>query len=61
LFGIRQSGELDFKIGNIYTDASILKLAAQAAKSLDDDEAEMIFTDNPHLERKILNQDSGIL
>ncbi|TAH75136.1 MAG: ATP-dependent DNA helicase RecG [Anaerolineaceae bacterium] len=61
LFGIRQSGDLEFKIGNIYTDASILKLAAQAAKSLDDDEAEKIFMENPHLEDKILNQSSGTL
>ena len=61
LFGIRQSGDLDFKIGNIYTDAAILKLAASAAKSLGEDEAEKIFTDNPHLEERILNQSSGTL
>ena len=61
LFGIRQSGDLDFKIGNIYTDAGILKLAAKAAKSLNDDEAEKIFADNPHMEDKILNQTSGTL
>ena len=33
----------DFKIGNIYTDAAILKLAAKAAKSLSDEEAGKIF------------------
>lgn len=61
LFGIRQSGDLDFKIGNIYTDSSILKRAAEAAKSLDNDEVEKIFTDNPNLENKILNQSTGTL
>lgn len=61
LFGIRQSGDLDFKIGNIYTDAAILKLAAEAARSLSDDEAEKIFMDNPHLEDKILYQRSSTL
>ena len=61
LFGIRQSGDLEFKIGNIYTDAAILKLAAEAARSLNDNEAERIFYENPHLEDKILNQTSQTL
>lgn len=61
LFGIRQSGDLEFKIGNIYTDAAILKRAAEAARSLSDNEAERIFTENPHLEDKILNQTAGTL
>ncbi|NLL01036.1 MAG: ATP-dependent DNA helicase RecG [Clostridiales bacterium] len=61
LFGIRQSGDLEFKIGNIYTDASILKLAAEAARGLEDDEVEKIFIENPHLEDKILNHTSGTL
>lgn len=30
-FGIRQSGDLDFRLGDIYTDASILKMAESAA------------------------------
>ena len=61
LFGIRQSGDLDFKIGNIYTDAKILKLAAEAARSLNEDEAAKIFSENPHLEEKIFNQSIGTL
>lgn len=61
MFGIRQSGDLDFRIGNIYTDASILKLAAQAAKSLSDDEVEEIFSENPYLEDKILNKTGNTL
>lgn len=31
LFGIRQSGLMDFKIGDIYQDASVLKMANEAA------------------------------
>jgi len=61
LFGIRQSGDLEFKIGNIYTDAAILKIAAEAARNLSDDEAEKIFAENPHLEDKILYQRSSTL
>ena len=38
LFGIRQSGDLEFKLGDIYTDASILKNANDAAKSLTEEE-----------------------
>lgn len=37
-FGIRQSGDLDFKLGDIYTDAEILKQAEEAAsKTLQND------------------------
>ena len=35
-FGIRQSGDFDFGIADIYTDASTLKEAADAAKSIAD-------------------------
>ena len=31
LFGVRQSGEMSFRIGNIYRDAEILKAAGEAA------------------------------
>ena len=61
LFGTLQSGDLDFKIGNIYTDAAILKLAAKAAGELNHEEVEKIFTDNPYLEEKILYKRSETL
>ena len=35
LFGIRQSGEFSFKIGDIYTDANILKAASEAVNKID--------------------------
>ena len=31
LFGIRQSGDLAFRVGDVYADASLLKEAAEAA------------------------------
>ncbi len=61
LFGTLQSGDLDFKIGNIYTDAAILKLAAKAAGELNHEEVEKIFIDNPYLEEKILYKRSETL
>lgn len=56
IFGIRQSGTLEFKMADIFTDVEYLKVAAEAVKSLEDDEIEKIFNDNPRLEDKILNQ-----
>ncbi|HKL79037.1 MAG TPA: ATP-dependent DNA helicase RecG, partial [Mobilitalea sp.] len=38
MFGIKQSGDLEFKLGDIFTDAVVLKHAAEAAKSLKDEE-----------------------
>lgn len=61
MFGIRQSGDLEFKLGDIFTDAAVLKQAAEAAKALKDDEVNAIFTDNPYLEEKILYQNTGTL
>ena len=34
LFGVRQSGELDFQLADIYADASVLQSAADAAENL---------------------------
>lgn len=34
LFGIKQSGEMEFKLGDIYTDAKILKWAAEEAQNI---------------------------
>ena len=61
IFGIRQSGDMDFKLGDIFTDASILKAAAEAVKSLKDSEVDKIFETNPYLEEKILYRNTGTL
>ncbi len=61
IFGIRQSGEMDFKLGDIYNDAAVLKSAAEAVKQLKPEEVEGIFKSNPYLEEKILQRDSNTL
>ncbi len=61
VFGIRQSGDMDFKLGDIYNDSGILKAAAEAVKSLKDNDVEAIFDSNPHLEEHILNRNSNTL
>ena len=37
MFGIRQSGDLVFKIGDIYGDSDMLKLAYEFARQLEDE------------------------
>ena len=44
LFGIRQSGLMDFKIGDVFQDAKILQQANEAASE--------ILRDDPNLEKK---------
>ena len=61
IFGIRQSGDMDFKLGDIYNDASILKAAAEAVKSLSDHEVRNIFDSNPYLEEHILQRNQNTL
>jgi ATP-dependent DNA helicase RecG len=61
IFGIRQSGDMDFKLGDIFNDASLLKAAAKAVKSLKDKEVDSIFEANPYLEEKILYRNSNTL
>jgi ATP-dependent DNA helicase RecG len=61
IFGIRQSGDLDFKLGDIFTDANILKTAAEAVKHLTDTEADSIFDANPYLEEKLFRQSNDTL
>ncbi len=61
IFGIRQSGDMDFKLGDIYNDASILKAAAEAVKSLSDYEVKTIFDNNPYLEEHILQRNQNTL
>ena len=61
MFGIRQSGSMEFKLGDIYNDADVLKGASEAAKGLSDEEVYDIFDKNPELEDKILHKNFGIL
>ncbi len=44
IFGIRQSGDLEFKLGDIFTDANLLKTVSEEVKR--------IFTEDPELEKE---------
>ena len=44
IFGIRQSGDLEFKLGDIFTDAGLLKTVSEEVKSL--------FLKDPNLEKE---------
>ncbi len=49
LFGIRQSGILDFRLGDIFQDAEILKSASEAAKTLLEEDPHLMKTENERL------------
>lgn len=53
IFGIRQSGLLDFKLADIYTDAGILKTASEAVESVLQEDTELKLTKNADLRRYI--------
>ncbi|MBE7719712.1 MAG: ATP-dependent DNA helicase RecG [Lacrimispora celerecrescens] len=44
IFGIRQSGDLEFKLGDIFTDANLLKTVSEEVKRL--------FEEDPELEKE---------
>lgn len=58
LFGIRQSGSLEFKMGDIYNDASILIAANEAAKRFCEIDPEILIEQYPELKNR-LNQYTG--
>lgn len=43
LFGVRQSGELEFAIGDIYTDAAVLKEVSETVKGLTKKETDKLY------------------
>jgi ATP-dependent DNA helicase RecG len=61
MFGIRQSGEMEFKLGDIYQDAKVLMEANEAAKQLTKEELETILTDAPELKVKLETFKGGTL
>lgn len=56
LFGIRQSGEFAFKLGDIYNDARILKQAGTWVDRLLSEDAEFIKTENEGLRIYLENE-----
>lgn len=61
MFGIRQSGDLEFKLGDIYTDANLLKNANDAAKGLTDEEYFEVIDASPSLKNKMNSFNGGTL
>ena len=53
LFGIRQSGLLEFKLGDIYQDADILKAASDTASEILSLDADLSLPQNAELQRKL--------
>lgn len=52
-FGIRQSGDLEFKLGDIYNDSNVLKSASDGAKSLTEEEYVKMYEAYPEFYEKI--------
>ena len=42
LFGIRQSGLMNFRLGDVYQDAKVLQMANEAANEITDIDAEWV-------------------
>lgn len=61
MFGIRQSGVMEFKIGDIFTDAETLKEANDAMKNLTDSQLEEILDKNEALKKRIETYDASTL
>lgn len=53
LFGIRQSGMLEFKIGDVFTDASVLQKASEAAGMILEEDKELQLPENISLKEKL--------
>ena len=54
LFGIRQSGLLEFKLGDIYQDADILKAASETAAEILSLDGDLSLPQNEELQRRLL-------
>lgn len=61
MFGIRQSGDLEFKLGDIYHDATILKAANDSAKNLSTEEYLHVLNSYSALKDKLGHYDVSTL
>ncbi len=52
-FGIRQSGDMAFKLGDIYADAATLKLTADILKELEEGKLKLEMDENDRLNKKL--------
>jgi len=53
MFGIRQSGLLEFKIGDVFTDASVLQDASEAVHMICEQDPELAQSDHQSLRRRL--------
>ncbi len=56
LFGVRQSGEFSFRMGDIYADAAVLKQAADAIEALLAQDPDLERPENQALKRRLLDE-----
>lgn len=61
IFGMKQSGDMEFKLGDIFTDSNTLKFASEMVKELTDKEVAAIYENDPYLEQKILRNSTNTL
>ena len=61
LFGIRQSGILDFKVGDVFQDAKILQNANEDAEKILREDPDLAFPENAGLRRYIDRKISEIM
>lgn len=53
IFGIRQSGELEFKLGDIFTDADLLKTVSEEVRAILDADPELSGDENRELGKRL--------
>lgn len=53
IFGIRQSGEMEFKLGDIFTDANLLKTVSEEVKHIFSEDPDLEKEENAELGRKL--------
>lgn len=61
LFGVRQSGEFAFAIGDIYADADILKTANDAVDDLLERDRQLLLPENQPLKRHFMEMDRNAI
>lgn len=61
MFGIRQSGEMEFKLADIYNDASVLKAANETAKNMSIEEIHKLCKNSERLQHQLENYIGTIL
>ncbi len=60
LFGIRQSGEFSFRVGDIYSDAAVLKQASEAVNRLLLEDPKLERRENEALKRHLEKAETGV-